>query len=607
VIDPAAVSPIRPLRVRHLALAVALLSCLPAMASADWTTYRGDAARSGVDTSSTGSVPFVPAWTSPNLGGGMWAQPLVHDGLVIAATDSDELVALDESTGQVVWQASTGTPVPSGDLPCGDVAPTVGITSTPVIDPATNEVFAVADTLNGQTIEHELYAFNVSTGASVAGFPVDVEPPGDTPADQLQRAALALDNGEIVIGYGGNYGTCSPDHGWLIGVPEAGGAEQTFEVDATVGDLGGIWGSGDGPAIDSGGDIWAATGNGNSGSSYGYQEAVLKLGPSLNVLDYWAPSNWESLDAADLDIGSGEPLLLPNDLVFQIGKAGVGYLLSASHLGGEGASPAYQAQVCSGSWGGAIYYGGIIYVTCADGLRALALNASAPSFSPLASWQVTSSAAGPPTVAGGLVWATDAGTNDGTTLYGFNPQTGQVVVQQTTPAMEHFATPSASDGKLFLATGASVEAYTIANPIVPPISPPSGAAAGPGSNRCTLTLRSQLMKIHHPKRGKHQTRAPAPYGTIALAAKCRQRTKITLSATVTDELRKKRSNDTTKIHSFHPARIRATLAAGVARTLQLRLSDSVLAQLAHATKRAGTFTLSAPGVHVVVKATRLRL
>jgi hypothetical protein len=53
-----------------------------------------------------------------------------------------------------------------------------------VIDPASNEVFAVADTLNGSTIEHKLYAFDVANGALVPGFPVDVEPPGDDPAAQ---------------------------------------------------------------------------------------------------------------------------------------------------------------------------------------------------------------------------------------------------------------------------------------------------------------------------------------------------------------------------------------------------------------------------------------
>ncbi len=409
--------------------------------------------------------------------------------------------------------------------------------------------------------------------------------------------------GEIVVGYGGNDGDCSTYHGWLVAVSESGGSEHTFEVDPGSGDdEGAIWGSGNGPAVDSAGNLWASSGNGNSGNTFGYQESVLRLGPALNLLDYWAPSDWQSLDSSDLDLGSSEPVLLPGNLVFEIGKQGVGYLLSASHLGGEGAAPAYQAKVCSGSWGGGVYSNGVIYVTCSDGLRALTLNAAAPSFSALAGWQVTSSAAGPPTVAGGLVWATNAGTNNGTTLYGFNPQTGQATVKQAIPSTEHFASPSASDGKLFLATGPTVEAYTIANAVTTPPPPPPASL-----NPCTLKLRSNRIKVHHPRRKKHEKHAPAPYGTIALVAKCGQGTNVTLSGTVIEQLGKKSKHHKAKTKRFHLHLLRATLAAGVARTLQLRVSDSVLTQLAHATKRSGSFTLSGPGVHVVVKAARLRL
>ncbi|HUA48604.1 MAG TPA: PQQ-binding-like beta-propeller repeat protein [Solirubrobacteraceae bacterium] len=593
----------KPRALLFAALAVTLFACLPAAASADWTTYRGDAARSGIDTSSTGSLPFAAAWSSPNLGGDIWGQPLVHDGLVIVGTESDEVVALNESTGQVVWQASTGTPVPSSKLPCGDISPTVGITSTPVIDPANNEVFAVADTLSGSTIEHKLYAFNASTGAAVAGFPVDVEPPGDDAAAQLQRAALALDNGEIVIGYGGNDGDCSTYHGWLVSVSESGGSEHTFEVDSGAGhDQGAIWGSGNGPAVDASGDIWAATGNGNSGSDYDDQESVLKLDSSLNLLDYWAPSDWQSLDSSDLDLGSSEPLLLPDNLVFEIGKQGIGYLLNAANLGHEGAKPAYQAQVCAGSWGGAIYENGVIYATCSDGLRALSLDASAPSFSAVPGWHVTSAIAGPPTIAGNLIWATDAGTNDGSTLYGLNLQTGQAVVKQSIPSTVHFASPSASDGKLFLATDHTVEAYTIANAVAPGTSAPV-----PSPNRCVLTLNAHRIKAHHPRRRKHEKHAPAPYGTVALVANCSQATNIALSGTITEQLGKNRKHHRAKTRSFHLKTIHTTLPVGLNRTLELRLPDKVLTALAHATKRSGMFTLTAPGVRVVIRKTGLRL
>jgi hypothetical protein len=69
-----------------------------------------------------------------------------------------------------------------------------------VIDPATNQVFVLADTLKGSTIQHKLYAFNLSDGRVVSGFPASAEPPRDVRSDQLQRPGLALVNAQIVIG-----------------------------------------------------------------------------------------------------------------------------------------------------------------------------------------------------------------------------------------------------------------------------------------------------------------------------------------------------------------------------------------------------------------------
>jgi hypothetical protein len=308
-----------------------------------------------------------------------------------------------------------------------------------------------------------LFAFNLADGSGVSAFPMVVDPPGSIPTDQLQRAALALNGGKVVIGYGGNDGDCGTYNGWLVAVPESGGPLQTFEVEPGA-TAGAIWGAGDGPAVDSSGNLWATSGNG-FGSTYGYQESVLKLDSNLNLLDHWAPSNWPALDSSDSDLGSSDPLLLPGGLVFQIGKAGVGYLLSASSLGGTGGSPVYQAQVCGqtgdASFGGAVYNAGIIYVACSDGLRALSLNTSIHTFSAQTGWQAPAAAIGPPIVAGGLVWAT---AWNGATLYGLDLQTGKAVVTQATPPMMHFATPAASDRMLFLATGQTVEAYTLANP-----------------------------------------------------------------------------------------------------------------------------------------------
>ena len=53
--------------------------------------------------------------------------------------------------------------MPSNKLPCGDVTPTVGIVSTPVIDPATGVIYVVADTWNGTQAQHLLEGFSLIT------------------------------------------------------------------------------------------------------------------------------------------------------------------------------------------------------------------------------------------------------------------------------------------------------------------------------------------------------------------------------------------------------------------------------------------------------------
>jgi hypothetical protein len=59
-------------------------------------------------------------------------------------------------------------------------------------------------------------------------------------------------------------------------------------------------------------------------------------------------------------------------------------------------------------------------------------------------------------VAGGLVWALDW---DGTTLYGMNPLTGHVVLERSTDALNHFATPGVGDGMVLVPTAGGVEAF----------------------------------------------------------------------------------------------------------------------------------------------------
>jgi outer membrane protein assembly factor BamB len=289
--------------------------------------------------------------------------------------------------------------------------------------------------------------------------------------NQLQRAGLALDGGRILIGYGGNDGDCSTYWGWLVSAPTDGTtALSSFQVDADH-SKGAIWAAGNAPAVDAAGNVFVATGNGagNSTSDPEYGDSVVKLNASATPLDWWAPTNWQSLDSSDADLGSSMPTLLPGGSLFQSGKDGNGYLLNGAGLGHVSSAVATASGFCSGgSFGGSVYDSGTsaIYAACGGGLRALSLSLGPPpSLAPKAGFSAPAGATGPPIIAGGLVWVTNHSTG---TLYGLDPTSGatgyQFVIPENGSQVNHFASPSAGGGRLFVGSGNQLTAYMIAQP-----------------------------------------------------------------------------------------------------------------------------------------------
>lgn len=467
-----------------------------------WTTYHDNAARTGADPDSSHPLPPRRVWQSVTLDGAVYAEPLVLGQTVYVATENNTIYALDATTGKIVWRRNAGRPVPGSALPCGDIDP-VGITGTPVLDPSTNAIYAVADVYSGGQIRHELLAYRLSNGAQLFR-PIDVDVGGGTdpefvPANQLQRAALALDGSEIVIGFGGNDGDCAHYHGWVVGISDTGSAPlRSYQVGPNSDDGGAVWGGGGGPAVDSAGDIYATTGNGFSTTTYDHGDSVIKLGPKLSELDHYAPSTWASDNGSDLDLGSDNAVLLPGGLLFQSGKSGTGYLVrtATGQMGGTGVAgqpdpSAFHATICPpGSWGGPSYNNGWIYVPCGDpgggggSLAALAYNGTQATFT--SRWSGPDGATSPPIVAGGLVWVVSVGSD---LVYGLNLTTGAVTYRASLPDAEHFTTPSAGGGRLFVGAGDVVDAFQIAQlprPVVSITSPANGATET--SSRVTVTV-----------------------------------------------------------------------------------------------------------------------
>ena len=317
------------------------------------------------------------------MDGSVYAEPLISGGSVFVATENDSVYSLNAATGAIQWQVHLGTPVPLSSLPCGNIDPE-GITGTPVIDPAAGVIYVVALVQpSGQAMHHELDALNLSTGAILYRETINVS--GIDPLHHLQRGALTLLNGNVYIPFGGRFGDCTPYHGWLVAAPTSGAGPLTAFQTSTD-QAGALWQPA-GASVDASGNLYETSGNTFCGSPCTFDggEAVFKLSQSLQELDYFAPSNYATLDANDLDLGSTNPLLVNGGLIFQVGKTGDGFLLHQSSLGHVGGQ-AFTAHVCpnlsdDAAFGGDAYVNPYIYVPCNNGLVALKLNSSTPSFS----------------------------------------------------------------------------------------------------------------------------------------------------------------------------------------------------------------------------------
>ncbi len=401
----------------------------------------------------------------------MYAEPLYYNGYVFIATENNSVYALSATTGAIVWSTHLGTPADSlappyacnGDGP--DITPIIGITGTPVIDPTTGTIYVAALIRNTGYV---LFALNVHTGqeqwnASITASGFDYMP-------EEERGALALSNGLVYVPFGGySYDCVQPGPiGWVFAMSTSGGVVSAYEVPS--GNEADVW-TPEGVTVDSSGFVYIVTGNSYYNATYNYGDSVIKLTSNLTVVSYFAPSNWAYLGPADLDQDTTGATLLPDNLIFSIGKSGVGYLLNSSDLGGIGGQ-LYSAQVCGsvaagwpyGAWGSTSYANSIIYVPCGTGLNALKLEPGAnPMFISL--WNYTGIWAGPPIIAGDAVWTVDINSGN---FYALNPQTGSVLFQMSAGPVEHFTTPSAGGGLVFLAANQTIYA----------INPSSSSSAG---------------------------------------------------------------------------------------------------------------------------------
>src|SRR5206468_3310666 len=189
---------------------------------------------------------------------------------------------------------------------------------------------------------------------------------------------------------------------------------------------------------------------------FDHGNSVIELSPDLKELGFFAPDDWQALNAGDVDLGSVGPAVLPGNRIFQIGKGGIGYLLDANDLGGIGGQ-LHSAEVCNGpAFGGTAHTAETVYVPCGDGLVALRIDDDGNGFS--VTWKTEGFDAGPPIVAGGLVWTVDL-TSDA--LVGVDPGNGHEIVREQVDVASHFASPASAPGCVFVPTLRTITAFCV--------------------------------------------------------------------------------------------------------------------------------------------------
>jgi hypothetical protein len=447
---------------------------------------------------------------STAVNGQVYAQPIVVAGTLIAVTENNWIYGMNPATGAITWSRSIGPAWPASTLGCGDLVPNIGITSTPVYDPATNSVFFMAKVNDGTDAAHPhfyMHSIDPATGVERSGWPVTIQgTPSNDPADPFnpetaaQRPGLLLLGGVVYAGFASHcdYG---PYVGYIAGVKTTTPAMSTlWSTEAGKSNAeGGIWQSGGGLVSDGPGRIIVATGNGVSpapgpGTSPPgtLAESVIRLqvntDGSLTAKDFFSPTNNTKLDQDDTDFGSGGPLALPAGfgttahphLLVQDGKDGRVYLLDRDNLGGTGQGPGgTDASVgppvgpYNGMWGHPAFWGGdggYVYDVENQGyLRALKYGVNGSGLPVLTSAATSSSTfgytSGSPVVTSSgttsgsaIVWVVYSdgsnGANGQLRAYDALPVSGQLHLRYSAPigTASKFAVPATDGNRVFVGT-----------------------------------------------------------------------------------------------------------------------------------------------------------
>lgn len=369
------------MRVRNLCLTLLVVGIgwSSSFAQLPFSTSRGDNARDGANTHET---LLTPANVKANIFGHLFSVPIDYvaqaqplympnvnipgqgtHNVVYVVTQADSVYAFDADAGAQLWWVNFTDPAKgiylaehsNGTLPCGATTgfDQEGIPGTPVIDTTTYTMYLVAKTVVNGAVQLNLHALDITTGKDQPGSPVLIVAQSTSKKGhamqfnskyQKNRPGLLLLNGVVYMGFGSN--SCNGrNSGWVLAYDEASLMQVAVFNTSPDRGLTSIWQTGNGLAADEAGNIFVETAesgvNGYNVPQGGqtYCNSVIKLSPSLEVLDYFTPYSVAFLNANDLDLSSSGVLILPDqegptphELV-AAGKQGFVYVLDRDNMG----------------------------------------------------------------------------------------------------------------------------------------------------------------------------------------------------------------------------------------------------------------------------------
>jgi hypothetical protein len=501
----------------------------------DVVTYHDDNQRTGLNPNETILTPTnVASSTFGKLNlltvdGKVDAEPLFLSAVTIAGqthnvlyvvSEHDSIYAFDADNGTQLWKVSAlgASETTSDDHGCNQTSPEIGITSTPVIDRRQGPhgtLFVVAMSKDSSGAYHQrVHALDITTGAEITGSPTEITGSypgtGDSstagtvpflPGQYAERVGLLLMNQTLYLGWTSHCDS-RPYTGWVMAYSET-TLKQTQILNLTPnGSEGALWMSGGGLAADTSGNIFLLDANGTLDTkdtmtgfpiNGDYGNAMLKLSTTNNTLavdDYFEPYNSIAESGADIDLGSGGALLLPDvtdstgavhHLIVGAGKDSNIYIGNRDNLGRYNSannSALYQeltGALPGGVWSvpayfnNTIYYGGVN-----DNLKAFTLSnalfGSTPSsksstifYYPGASPSVSSNG-----TTNGIVWALLSVPGSTAVLHAYDATNLSTELYNSNQAPSgrdnfgngnKFITPMIANGKVYVGTPTGVAIF----------------------------------------------------------------------------------------------------------------------------------------------------